>query len=434
MKFDELVSKTVNEFPDAHKGESNAQTRVHDLEMILNIVRKINTSLELDEVLELVTDESIRIAKADRGFLMLAGADGELQCVVARNARGENIQAEHFQLSSTVLHDVFTTGESLCIENALTDERFERRESIMNLSLQTIVCSPLRTQDENLGVLYLDSKRIQSVDKTEILWLFEILVGQAALAIRNARLYANLRNAYEKLEEAHQHIIQSERMAMKGELASEISHELKNLVGVVLLSLQRLQTKINAVSSEEINTIIEKAIGGVRKIEGFSKSLLTKPHANVRFISHDVEKVITDFTEFMKFLPKFKANRITISVPEGLPAVNIDIDQIQQVLLNLVNNIVEARPDAAMHFAIQTADDHKSIQLKLHDDGPGIAELVRQKIFKERVTTKVDGYGYGLLVCRQIMHVHGGSIRVESTEGAGTTFVLTFPSSSAMQT
>ncbi len=427
MKFDELVSKSPNEPPEVGPVDAASQTRVQDLEMILNVVRKINTSLELSEVLELVTDEAIRIVKADRGFLMLADNGGKLQFVVGRNAKGESIQAENFQVSSSVLEDVFTTGESLCIENALADQRFEHRQSILNLELQTIICSPLKTQEEKIGVLYVDSKHIQAVDKSEILSLFEILVGQAAIAIRNARLYANLKNAYEDLRQAHQHIVQSERMAMKGELASEVSHELKNLVSVVLLSLQRLQTKIGSVSSEELNAIIEKAIGGVRKIEGFSMNLLTRSHSAVRLVPQNLNKITGDFAEFMKFIPKFKANTITTAFAENLPLVNLDIDQIQQVLLNLVNNIVEARSDADIHFGTEYNEEKQEVKLKVHDNGPGIDESVRRRLFVEKITTKIEGHGYGLLVCRQIVVNHGGSIQAESKKDEGATFVLTFP-------
>jgi len=101
----------------------------------------------------------------------------------------------------------------------------------MNLELQTIICSSLQTRDEKIGVIYVDSKFIQAVDKASIVNLFEILAGQAAIAIKNARLYENLKRAYEDLTQANQHIIQSERMAMKGELAAEVSHELKKPCG-----------------------------------------------------------------------------------------------------------------------------------------------------------------------------------------------------------
>ncbi|MEK7249403.1 MAG: GAF domain-containing protein, partial [Bacteroidota bacterium] len=148
MNFDDLLNKGFSEQASDVLEVQPPRSKVQDLETILNIVRKINTSLVLTDVLELVTDEAIRIAKAERGFLMLAGNDGKLEFVVGRNAKGESIKAESFQVSSSVLEDVFSTGESVCIENALNDERFVRRQSIMNLELQTIMCSPLHTRED----------------------------------------------------------------------------------------------------------------------------------------------------------------------------------------------------------------------------------------------------------------------------------------------
>ncbi|MER3523828.1 MAG: hypothetical protein C4326_07095 [Ignavibacteria bacterium] len=427
MKLDELVSKNEGVLHSASDGGSGPHAKIQDLETILNVVRKINTSLELSEVLELVTDEAIRIVRADRGFLFLTNAQGELEFVVGRNAHGESIPAQNLQVSKSVLEDVFTTGESLCIENALADHRFERRQSIMELALQTILCSPLQTQDDKIGVMYVDSKHIQAVDKTEILSLFEILAGQAAIAIRNARLYASLKSTYEELKQAHQHIIRSERMAMKGELASEISHELKNLVSIVLLSLQRLQMEIGANSSEELNAIIDKTIAGVRKIEGFSKNLLSHSHSTVRLQPLNLNKVVSDFVEFMKFLPKFKLNRITTELDETIPSINMDLDQIQQVLLNLVNNMVEARADVAIQFATQFDWDGKVALLIVSDNGPGIEPDMLKKLFSEKITTKPEGYGYGLIICKQIIERHGGSIRVESRIGEGARFIMSLP-------
>lgn len=427
MKFNEIVDSAAESVPAANTAGPSSQLRVRDMEMILNVVRKINTSLELSEVLELVTDESIRIVKADRGFLMLAGKEGKLELAVARNSDGESIVAENLQISSSVMEDVLATGESLYVENALADQRFENRQSIMDLELKTIICCPLRTQDERIGVMYVDSKRIQACDKSETLSLFEILAGQAAIAIRNARLYANLKDAYEDLRQAHEHIVKSERMAMKGELASEVSHELKNLVSVVLLSLQQLQLKIGTVSSSELNGVIEKVIGGVKKIERFSKNLLSSSRSAARLMPQNLTKIAADFTEFMKFLPKFKANTITSSFEENLPPVNLDIDQIQQVLLNLVNNIVEAKSNASIHFTTAYNPAKDEVTLSVRDDGPGIEEEVRNRLFTEKITTKPDGHGYGLLVCKQIVENHGGSIRIDSRENEGTTLTLTFP-------
>ncbi len=427
MNLDELLQQNMVDQVMEGPHVSSSESRVRNFETILNIVRKINTSLVLTDVLELVTDEAIRIAKAERGFLMLADDDGKLEFVVGRSAKGESIQAESFQISSTVLEDVFSTGESLCIENALSDERFERRQSIMNLELQTIICSPLHTHKEKIGVMYVDSKFIQAVDKEEILNVFEILTGQAAIAIANARLYENLKHTYEELKQANEHIIQSERMAMKGELAAEVSHELKNLVAVVLLNLELMKQKSGKVSGDEINTLIEKTITGARKIEGFSKSLLTRRRAGSSLVPSSLNKIASDFVEFMKFLPKFKQNNVVATLGTGLPPVNLDIDQIQQVLLNLANNSVEACGTSTIELKTEFDATSGKVMLHVQDNGPGISEAILEKLFSEKVTTKVDGHGYGLPICRQILEGHGGTIGVRSKRGDGVRFTLSFP-------
>ncbi|MBI3364267.1 MAG: GAF domain-containing protein [Ignavibacteriae bacterium] len=94
----------------------------------------------------------------------------------------------------------------------------------MDLALQTILCAPLKTHDASIGVIYVDSRYIQAINRAEILRLFEILAGQAAIAIHNARLYEDLKRTYEELKEANEHIIASERMVLRGEMAAEVSH------------------------------------------------------------------------------------------------------------------------------------------------------------------------------------------------------------------
>jgi len=427
MNLDELIQQELGRGITGILPPRSSQARVRDLETILNIVRKINTSLVLSDVLELVLDEAIRITKAERGFLMLADAEGKLEFVVGRNEEGASIHAENFQVSSSVLEDVFTTGESLCIENALNDERFERRQSIMNLELQTILCSPLKTQDDTIGVIYVDSKYIQAIDKADVLNLFEILAGQAAIAIKNARLYQDLKTAYDDIRQANEQIIKFERMAMKGEIAAEVSHELKNLVAVVLLHLQSLHKRIGNISSAEIKTIVDKTMEGTKKIQKFSQNLLTQTRPSANKMQVSPNKLAREFIDFIKVLPKFKRNEIVLTVQEEVPELAMDVDQMQQVLLNLANNAVEEFPEARIEFRTEYDRAKGCVYFYVVDNGPGIDSELREKLLVEKITTKPDGHGYGLPICRQIVEYHGGTMRVESTRGAGASFIMTFP-------
>ncbi|HEX7574123.1 MAG TPA: GAF domain-containing sensor histidine kinase, partial [Bacteroidota bacterium] len=340
---------------------------------------------------------------------------------------GESIHAESFQVSSTVLDDVFTMGESLFVEDAPNDGRFELRQSILELELKTIICSPLRTPEETIGVIYVDSKCIHAVEKADILYMFEILAGQAATAIKNARLYQDLKNTYEDLKHANEQIIKSERMAMKGEIAGEVSHELRNIVAVVLLQLEHLSRKLDRISAEELKNTVEKTIAGARRIEKFSHSLMTGRRSSGALLPADPNAICTDFIDFIKVLPKFKSNTLSLVLGEDVPMIQMDVDQIQQVLLNLVNNAVEAFAHAAI--TLQTGYDliDNAVRISVQDNGPGIDEEVRNKLFHENITTKVDGHGYGLPVCRQIIEVHGGRIRLETRKNGGTKFIMTFP-------
>ena len=274
MNLDELVQHHGEEHLVHVRENEPDKTRARDLETILAIVRKINTSLVLSDVLQLVVDEAIRIAKAERGFLMLADRERGLRYVVGRTAEGTTIEARSFQVSSTVLQDVFETGESLCIENALNDERFERRQSIMDLELQTIMCTPLRTDEETIGVVYVDSKYIQAVDTAYILSLFEILAGQAAIAIKNTRLYEELKTAYTDLRDVNAQLVKFERLATRGEMASEVSHELKNLVAIVMLQLDVMKRRFDKLSPEAMRDMLDKTVAAARRIAGFSENLL----------------------------------------------------------------------------------------------------------------------------------------------------------------
>lgn len=116
-----------------------------------------------------------------------------------------------------------------------------------------------------------------------------------------------------------------------------------------------------------------------------------------------------------------------IVLGKDLPPVELDVDQIHQVLLNLVNNSVEAFPGAAITLKTDVDATASVVVLTVSDNGPGIDEAIRDRIFVEKVTTKIDGHGYGLPICKHIVEAHGGTIVAESQRGKGASFVITFP-------
>jgi len=433
MKLDELVNRSHSASlqPRSRKsgggpgGQSPFRERAQDLETVLSVITKINTSLVLSDVLALVIDHAIRITNSERGFLMLENGDGKLQYIVGHDKHGKKIHPENFEISRSIVDDVFSTGESVCVENALNDERFEQRQSIMNLELETIMCAALKTHDLTLGVIYVDSRYIHSVRRDETLRMFDILAGQAAIAIQNAKLYEDLKKTYDELKEANEHIITSERLALRGEMAAEVSHELKNILGIAILQAQSTQRSLKRGDPDASDKMIKEVIASIQKINNFSENLLVRSSSQMSPVQ--LNEFVTNFVAFIQHLPKFRTGTINIAIDETMPELQADADQLQQVLLNLANNAIEAYPQATITFRTEYDLLNNIARLTVEDNGPGLDPRVKEKAFVEKITTKPNGHGFGLPVCRKILLNHKGDIRVESHEGKGTTFILTLP-------
>jgi hypothetical protein len=148
------------------------------------------------------------------------------------------LDEKFFNVSTTVVEDVFFTGQSKFIEGAQSDTDNDPSKSILRLELQTILCSPLITEDKKIGVIYVDSKHLHKIKIKDLTDTFEILAGQAAIAIRNAQLFNGQVKAYNALQEANSLLIQAERKALKSSIDSEIGQSLQGLVHLALLETE----------------------------------------------------------------------------------------------------------------------------------------------------------------------------------------------------
>ena len=276
-------------------------------------------------------------------------------------------------------------------------------------------------------MIYVDSRSIQAVKKEEIIDLFEILAGQAAIAIKNAQLYERLRCAYKELEDANEQMVKFERMASRGEMAAEVSHELRNSLAVVVMQLQSLKSFSHRFSTEEREKKLNIAIDSVKKTIHFTSGLIETSAFQTNKYLGDLNEAVRDFVKYVRILPRNRRAVVVSLLDERVPQFLFDKQQVQQVLLNLVTNAVEAYSEAIIEVRTNYIPEKNEVRISITDNGPGIIDEVRKKIFTQKITTKVDGHGYGLPICKRILENHNGIIEVESTVGQGTAFHLTFP-------
>ncbi len=161
---------------------------------LANTTQAVNSSLELDEVLQLVMDTIIRLTEAERGFLMLRDTQGEMVTRVARNWEQESINPNEFAISRTIIQRVIESGEPVLTTNAQEDPRFGGQESIVAYNLRSILCVPLKAKTEMIGVIYADNRIRSGIFKEAERDLLTVFANQAAIAIENARLFASVRH------------------------------------------------------------------------------------------------------------------------------------------------------------------------------------------------------------------------------------------------
>jgi len=196
----EITFVVDDEAPSVEKSAVSAATELRQMAALLEGLRALGSGRVLDEVLALVLDSAIDVTGAERGFIMLANRDMQLEFKLAR-ARGHvTLPGRTFETSRKIPEKVFATGEQMIVEDLLDGDLAQLHTGTVALGIRHVLCTPLRLvryveradqrgADEMIGVLYLDSRERGALKSASARSALETLSAEAALAIENARLY-----------------------------------------------------------------------------------------------------------------------------------------------------------------------------------------------------------------------------------------------------
>jgi sigma-B regulation protein RsbU (phosphoserine phosphatase) len=159
------------------------------LAVLYRLSQTFNSTLDINQVLNLVIDEVIAAFSAERGFVMLINAEGGFEFRVARGLDKTDIDQPESQVSQSIVDSVLRDGEPILSCNVREDERFNQIECVSLLGLLSVLCVPLKIKNNFLGVIYLDSRLQTCVFDEDDLELLTAIASNAAIAIENARLY-----------------------------------------------------------------------------------------------------------------------------------------------------------------------------------------------------------------------------------------------------
>ncbi|MBI3636340.1 MAG: GAF domain-containing protein [Candidatus Rokubacteria bacterium] len=316
-------------------------------------------------------------------------------------------------------------GRPVNVADLHDDERFLARAWARGHGLRSFLGVPITFQDSVLGVLTMLGRAPFRLD-AEDQGLLESFAAQAALAIRNARIYEELRVAHENLERSQEQLIHSEKLSALGQLVAGVAHELNNPLSVVLGHAYLAETKTGAGGLEAhirgMREGAERAAQIVRNLLQFARK--TSSSRDVIDVNALVEQVI----EFTRNAGATQNVGVVRELAPDLLPTSGDPGQLQQVLLNLVTNAYQAMPRGGT-LTVRTRAAGRRLRVEVSDTGPGVRDDIRHKIFDPFFTTKSmgEGTGLGLSVAHGIVSAHGGRLWLDERAPRGATFVIELP-------
>jgi predicted ATPase/signal transduction histidine kinase len=453
-----------------------------DLMTVLRAGQAISEPIVLEQLLERVLTIVMRNAGARLGYLVLA-EDGQLRVQAKGSVDPDQVavlQALPMDaagpLPAAVIGYVARTQETVVLDEAREDNRFAPADRAT--AARSVLCTPLLHRGRLAGILYLQHDLAGGVFTEDRVELLGLLSAQAATALENARLYANLADAKQELErysetlerkvqnrtralaqkneqlqgalgklrEAQNQLVLSEKMASLGLLVAGIAHEINTPVGAMHSMTDTLGKAVAKLRSQlaageagcTLGGRVENTLGAVedaRRVLASGTARVTEIVARLRAFARldEAELKPADINagleDTLLLLNHELQPELTIVKDFGsLPPVACAPGRLNQVFMNLLNNARQAI-DGPGRIVISTRIVDGELRVSVADTGCGIPEEQLARIFDPGFTTKGVGVGtgLGLSICYQIIKEHRGRIEVQSQPGAGTTVTVAIP-------
>lgn len=446
-KAQEVESRLTRIIRLARKKPTNDTGRVHlDTRAVITASHALSSEIVLSRLLEVLIGN----------VLMHAGAE---RCAVALHRKGEfRIEAEARTSVDGVIHviesrqlqdielplGIFMTvarrRRRVLLDDASRFGEFSQDPYVVQRGLRSVLCMPLLKQSELVGILYVENNLISGAFNEEKTTLLEVLASQAAISLENARLYADtlesnaMREAAEReLRDSKEELARVASLTTMGQLVASITHEVSQPLvsiatsaGAALRFMKRDEPDFVEVeeSLKRIQFDSTRAHDVVRSLRALVK------RSAPSFSAFDLHDAVEEVLLVTRSQLGKHAVHVDMHTIAGTSMVWGDKIQIQQVVLNLVVNAIEAMQEITdrerrLLLGSSTVDGH--VRLVIEDTGVGIEEGSVDYIFAPFVTTKSHGMGMGLPICRSIVQAHAGRLTVEPSSPYGTRFEVWLP-------
>ncbi len=399
------------------------QTKASQLESVLNIGSRLVSKLELQEIIDSITVEARKIIGCRICAVFLANPEADTMTLYSVDGdSGAFRKLPPLPVNeSSVGVALRRTRQIEVLELVKTEENLGVLEAIQNEGLVSLLASPIVFEGEVIGVLNAYTDHLHRFNNEEKR-LFSTMASLGAVAIQNARLYKRVFESEEQLR-------LNERLNALGLLASEVAHEIRNPLTVIKLLFQSLDLEFPPEDPRSRDqAIIEEKLDHLESIVGrvlnFAKS---SDDVHTRC---SLRQIVQNTMLLMRLKLEQCRVRLSYEEPERPLTVEGSPGQLEQVVLNLIFNAVQAMPNGGDLHVELTSVTRQSVawaELTITDTGCGIPDEIRERIFDSFLTGRHEGTGLGMAIVKRIVDSHHGNVEVLRSDASGTSIRLQLP-------
>ena len=396
-------------------------------ESLVSVGQTINSTLNLDDALQVITHESCQLMSARMCSLLLLDDTREwLDLKASFGAGRAYLEKPRLNVAESLLGMVVRRKKPVQVEDVQTSSRYQNVEVAQVEGLVSLLSVPLLFGGQAIGALSVYTGEPHSFSNEEIR-ILSALAELSAIAIEKARLY-------ERIVDVEEQLRQNEKLSALGLLAAEVAHEIRNPLTVMKMLYHSLDLRfpegdprakdasIMGEKMDHLNRIVEQILG-------FARS--TEPKLSLV----NVNELLDDLSLLTRHKLKNQNIQLARKLSSDLPPIMGDAMQLEQAFLNLILNAVQAMPKGG-RLTIATraisggaaAGKAGSIVIEFKDTGEGMTEDQCERAFTSLLsTTKSKGTGLGLAIVTRVIETHRGKMKVQSRVGHGTTMSITLP-------
>lgn len=412
--------------------------KVAQLEALREVDEAVGSSLDLDEVLERIVSNAVRLTNLGFGDITLSTDGGSIleydessDSFHVRGTFGSSASLLEQLRAITIHRDTWIAqtaqaDQPLEIPDLAKVERDEYLDILFGDGWRSVLAVPMFGGERIVGVLVIRRRGTGSFP-ADVIEMLETFAGQSALAIVNARLYRELETKTRELEIASNH---------KSEFLASMSHELRTPLNAVIgfseVLLERLFGELNERQDEYLRDIRNS---GRHLLELLNEILdLSKVEAGQMVLEptrFDIKSAIDYTLAMVRERAASHAIKVMVDVADDVGMIDADELRFKQVVLNLLSNAVKFTPDGGS-VSVRAYRDGTDLAVTVTDTGVGVPPEDRERIFESfqqgrRGPAKEEGTGLGLTLSRRIVGLFGGRMWLDSTVGKGSTFGFSIP-------